>query len=89
MLYDNGPLLGLWADAWLQTAIRSTRARRRNRRRIMREMQSPRGLYHRLDADSEHESKFYVWDRSHSSHVEILFPHVFWTQLQNTLALAV
>ncbi|TXF10986.1 thioredoxin domain-containing protein [Pelomicrobium methylotrophicum] len=66
MLYDNGPLLALYADAWLATreslyeqVVAETAAW------VMREMQSPEGGYYAtLDADAEHEEgKFYVWDR--------------------------
>jgi uncharacterized protein YyaL (SSP411 family) len=66
MLYDNGPLLRLYAQAWQLT--REPLFRRvceETARWLMREMQTSDGGYcSSIDADSQgEEGRFYVWQR--------------------------
>ncbi len=70
MLYDNGPLLALYADAWALTQEPLFRAvAEQTAAWLMREMQAPAdanegGYYSAQDADSEgEEGKFHVWTR--------------------------
>ena len=66
MLYDNGPLLGLLAEAWRTSGkARFATAAHETVLWVVREMQSPEGGYYAtLDADSKGgEGAFYAWDK--------------------------
>ncbi|MFM9887371.1 MAG: thioredoxin domain-containing protein [Burkholderiales bacterium] len=85
MLYDNGPLLALFTEAWTATKRpQFARVVDETAQWMMREMQSPEGGYYSsFDADSEgEEGKFYVWSadeaRAHLSAEEYAVASVVW-----------
>ena len=66
MLYDNGPLLSLYSQAWkINSDLLFFDAASTTANWVMREMQSTEGGYYSAqDADSEgHEGKFFVWSQ--------------------------
>jgi len=66
MLYDNGPLLSLYSQAWkLNSDPLFFDAANETASWVIREMQSPEGGYYSAqDADSEGaEGKFFVWSK--------------------------
>jgi len=71
MLYDNGPLLALYSQAWKIQTLKAKAdplffdAASETANWVIREMQSDEGGYYSAqDADSEgHEGKFFIWSK--------------------------
>ena len=66
MLYDNGPLLALYAHGFALTGAKQYKnVCEATAQWVVREMQSPEGGYYSsIDADSEgNEGMYYVWNR--------------------------
>jgi hypothetical protein len=67
MLYDNGPLVSLYSQAWrIKPDCLFFDAATKTANWAIREMQSPEGGYYSAqDADSEgHEGQFFVWSNA-------------------------
>ncbi len=78
MLYDNGPLLALYAQAWQLTGEPLfRRVAEETGQWLIRGMQAPDGgFYATLDADSEgEEGQFYLWTREQIQ--ELLTPEQY------------